>query len=56
MGTIQNVSDKSFKTETWEIIQKKLEKGNTFIEKGLYNELKELKILFENSVKKIKIL
>ncbi len=52
MGTIQYFSDKTFNTETWERIENKLKKGNTYIEKGLYNELTELKILFENSVNK----
>lgn len=49
MGKIQCVSAKSHKTELWEKIEAQLEQGNTLIEKGLYNELKELKKLFEFS-------
>ena len=51
MGKIQCVSTKGNSNENWEKIEKDLEKRNTYFERALLNEYKDIKLMLEYSEK-----
>ncbi len=55
MGKIQCVSNKGICNDIWEKIEKDLEKRNTYFEKALLMEYKDIKLLLEYSEKVIEI-
>lgn len=51
MGKIQCVSTKGNSNDIWEKIEKDLEKRNTYFERALLHEYKDIKLMLEYSEK-----